>query len=153
MSDSIFSELFVGETLLKWQVAHELSVRLRDEGLIVSDSPQYNWHLLRWHAAELVYRLVRVKCVLKVAPAATVNFYVHHFGSLDVAEINFDGTIVNNGISRYITVSKADDGSLEIELEFLNCDAVDRMLRQSQPHLSWQRPRAVRHCANRSRGP
>jgi FkbM family methyltransferase len=121
MSDPIFSELFVGETLLKWQVAHELSVRLGDEGLIVSDSPQYNWHLLRWHAAELVYRLVRVKCVLKAAPAATMNFYVHHFGSIDVAEISLDGTIVNDGITRYITVSRADDGSLEIELEFLNC--------------------------------
>ena len=121
MSDPIFSELDAGASLLKWQVAHEMKVRLEDNGLVVSDTTQYSYHLLRLHDSEFLYRSVRIKCLLRRLPTSTANFYVHHYGNLDVAEIAFDGTIVNKGICRFLTVDRRAEDLLEIELEFLNC--------------------------------
>src|SRR5438105_11323876 len=105
MNNPIFSELYEGQTLLKWQVAHEMSVRLEQEGLIVSDTTQDSYHLLRlYDSDEFLYRLVRIKCLLRRLPTSTVNFYVHHYGSLDVAEICLDGTIVNRGTTRFLSL-------------------------------------------------
>jgi len=121
MSKAIISQTFVKDALLKWQVAHEMNVRLEDENLIVSDGTQYNWHLLRLNDSEFLYRLVRIKCLLRRLETSTVNFYVHHFGSVDVAEIALDGTVINKGISRFLYVEKRGKDLLEVELEFLNC--------------------------------
>jgi FkbM family methyltransferase len=121
MSDPIFSELYAGASLLKWQVAHEMNVRLENNGLVVSDTAQYSYHLLRLRDSEFLYRLVRIKCLLRRFPTSNVNFYIHHYGNLDVAEIAFDGTIVDKGISRFLTVDRRAEDLLEIELEFLNC--------------------------------
>src|ERR1700730_9600458 len=121
MSDPIVSELYAGESLLKWQVAHEMNVRLQGEGLVVSDTTQYSYHLLRLHHSEFLYRLVRINCLLRKLPTSTVNFYVHHYGNLDVAEIALDGTIVNRGICRSLSVNPRAGELLEIELEFLSC--------------------------------
>jgi FkbM family methyltransferase len=121
MNSPIFSQLFEGQSLLKWKGAHELGVRLEPEGLIVSDTTRNSYHLLRLHDVEFLYRLVRIKCLLRKLPTSTANFYVHHFGSLDVAEICLDGTIVNKGTSRLLTADPRAEDLLEIELEFLSC--------------------------------
>lgn len=117
----ILSRVYMGEDLLKWQVAHAMKVRLWDGGIVVSDSTQYDWHLLRIHDTEFLYRLVRIRCLLKKLATSTKNFYVHHYGLKDVAEIGLDGTIVNNGISRLLSVTPRSGDLLEIEIEYLSC--------------------------------
>ncbi len=121
MNNPIFSQLYEGQRLLKWQIAHEMSVRLEQEGLVVSDTTRNSYHLLRLYDDEFLYRLVRIKCLLWKFPTPTANFYVHHYGSLDVAEICLDGTILNRGISRFLSVTPGAGDLLEIELEFLSC--------------------------------
>lgn len=121
MGEAIFSRTYKGDTLSSWQVAHEMSVRLEDGTLIVSDTEQHNWHLLRLHDSDFLFRIIRMKCFLKFRPGSTANFYIHHYGAIDVAEISADGSIVNDGISKSISVNKSPEGILEVEVRFLSC--------------------------------
>jgi FkbM family methyltransferase len=121
MSAPIFSEVYVGESLLKWRVAHEMSVRLEDDALIVSDTALHSYHLLRVHNSEFVFRVVRLRCVLKKLPTSAVNFYVHHYGLMDVAEIALDGTILNKGpLAKHLSVVQCKEGLIEVDLEYLS---------------------------------
>lgn len=104
-----------------WRVAHDLHIEWRGDELIVSDTPALSYHLLRLHDDRCLYRMVRLRCVLRGLPGATTNFYVHHYGDIDVAEISFDGTIVRHGTCRRIEVDRLPDGGLRVEFEFLNC--------------------------------
>jgi len=117
----ISSRRYVGDNLLEWKVAHELSVRLSDGALIVADSNALSYHLLRLYSTELLYRLVRIKCILRPLQSSSVHFYVHHYGAVDVAEFALDGTILNRGVSRSAWASLHSDGSLELEVSFLCC--------------------------------
>jgi FkbM family methyltransferase len=121
MNGVIFSESYGGEALRKWQVAHEMTAQLADGALAVSDSRQYSYHLLRVSSPEYLYRMVRLECVVRKLPTTSANFYVHHYGNRDVAEVAFDGTIVNRGISSLLSVHHRAPDLLVIELEFLNC--------------------------------
>ena len=68
-----------------------------------------------------MYRIVRLQCVLRGLPGATTNFYVHHYGDIDVAEVSLDGAIVNQGTCRRLEVERRPDGVLRVDMEFLNC--------------------------------
>lgn len=98
-----------------------MSIRLEDGALVVSDTERQNWHLLRLYDSAVLFRIVRMKCRLKFGRTATANFYVHHYGSLDVAEISADGTIINDGISKNISVNEISDGLFDVEVTFLSC--------------------------------
>ena len=98
VNQAIFSECYFGNTLSTWQVAHELSARLVDDELIIADTESHSYHLLRLATQELLYRTVRLKVVIRFLPGATTNFYIHHYGDLDVSEIAPDGTVVGKGI-------------------------------------------------------
>ncbi|MES0137489.1 FkbM family methyltransferase [Mesorhizobium sp. M0016] len=121
MGEAIFSRTYTGDAFSSWQVANEMSVRLEDGSLVVSDTERHNWHLLRLHHSAFLFRTIRLKCLLKFRPDATANFYIHHYGSIDVAEISADGSIVNDGICRSIAVEKSSEGLLEVEATFLSC--------------------------------
>ena len=121
VNQAIFSECYFGNTLSTWQVAHELSARLVDDELIIADTESHSYHLLRLATQELLYRTVRLKVVIRFLPGATTNFYIHHYGDLDVSEIAPDGTVVGKGICRDISVSTRQDSLLEVNLSFLNC--------------------------------
>lgn len=121
MNQAIFSERYVGNSLLKWQVAHEMSARFEDGALIVADTEKYNWHLLRLANQEFLYRVVRLNVVIEFLPTATTNFYIHHFGEVDIAEIASDGTVVTKGIDHDVSVSRCTGGLLEVDVTFLNC--------------------------------
>ncbi|MBZ9711270.1 FkbM family methyltransferase [Mesorhizobium sp. ESP7-2] len=121
MGEAIFSRTYGGDDLSSWQVAHEMSVRLEDGALVVSDTSRHSWHLLRLYDSAVLFRTVRMKCRLKFCRTATTNFYIHHYGSLDVAEISSDGTIVNEGISNKVSINKISDGLFDVEVTFLSC--------------------------------
>ncbi|ESY78855.1 hypothetical protein X739_31130 [Mesorhizobium sp. LNHC220B00] len=116
---AIFSQTYNGDALSSWQVAHEMSIRLEDGALVVSDTERHSWHLLRLYDSAVLFRIVRMKCRLKFCRTATANFYIHHYGSLDVAEISADGTIVNRGISNKVSVEKISNGLFDVEVVFL----------------------------------
>jgi FkbM family methyltransferase len=120
MGDPIVSLSFEKENLLRWRIAHGLKTRFVDNELIVDDGTEDNWHLLRLDGAEFLYRLVRMKLLIRRLGTSSVNFYVHHFGSVDVAEIGLDGIIVDRGITNTLSVDRVSEDLLEIELEFLN---------------------------------
>lgn len=107
--------------LRHWRVAHDLEIAFRGDELIVSDTPAHSYHLLRLYDDRYLFRLVRMQCVLRGLPGATANFYVHHYGDIDVAEIGLDGTVLNQGTCRRIEVIRQPDGVLHVDLEFLNC--------------------------------
>lgn len=111
----------VESPLLAWRVAHDMHVELRGGELVVRDTPAHGYHLLRLHDERYVYRMVRLRCGLRGLPGASTNFYVHHYGHIDVAEIGLDGTILNRGICRRLDVARHHDGALQIDMEFLNC--------------------------------
>ncbi|UCI09540.1 FkbM family methyltransferase [Mesorhizobium sp. B1-1-8] len=121
MTGAIYSRTFVGDSLSTWQVAHEMSVRIEDGSFVVSDSDRPSYHLLRLHGPEFVFRIVTIRCLVKFRPTASTNFYIHHFGNLNVAEIDARGTVVDQGISRKISVHTRESGLLDIEVTFLNC--------------------------------
>ncbi len=98
-----------------------MSTRLEDGALVVSDTERQSWHLLRLYDSALLFRIVRMKCRLKFCRTATANFYIHHYGSLDVAEISPDGTIVNDGISNNVSINKISDDLFDVEVTFLCC--------------------------------
>lgn len=110
-----------GSALPAWRVAHDMQTELRGTDLIVRDTTAHSYHLLRLYDERYLYRIVRLRCVLRGLPGATTNFYVHHYGDIDVAEIGFDGTIHNRGICRRLDVDHRADGTLHVEMEFLNC--------------------------------
>ncbi|WP_296746832.1 FkbM family methyltransferase [Mesorhizobium sp.] len=121
MAEAIYAKTFAGENLATWQVVHEMSARIEGGSLIVSDSDRLSYHLLRIYGQEFVFRLVTIRCLIKFLPAASANFYIHHFGNLNVAELDARGTIVDRGISRKISVSSREPGLLDVEVTFLNC--------------------------------
>ncbi|MGX5805675.1 FkbM family methyltransferase [Bradyrhizobium sp. Arg314] len=121
MAEAIYSKTFVGESLASWQVAHEMSTRIEDGSLVVSDSAVLSYHLLRIYGPEFVFRLIRIRCLVKFLPTASANFYIHHFGNLNVAEIDARGVVVDQGISRKISVIPHDLGLLDVEVTFVNC--------------------------------
>lgn len=123
MTAPIWSALYSGADLLKWQVAHEMATDLVDDALLVSDTGKNSFHLLRLHEPELVFRMITLRCLVRAAPNARTNFYVHHYGNIDVAEIGWDGEVKNSGSSTSITVTGLPDAELEIEVQFLNCHA------------------------------
>ncbi|SFP87758.1 methyltransferase, FkbM family [Mesorhizobium sp. NFR06] len=119
MGEAIFSQTYSGDDFSSWQVAHEMSIRLEDGALVVSDTERHSWHLLRLYDSAVLFRIVRMKCRLKFCRTATANFYIHHYGSLDVAEISADGTIVDDGISNNVSVNKISDGLFDVEVTYL----------------------------------
>lgn len=125
-ADTMSTELTTGESvgpsaLLAWRVAHDLHTEWRDSELVVRDTPAHGYHLLRLHDERYLYRMVRLQVVLRGLPGASTNFYVHHYGHIDVAEIGLNGDIVNRGICRRLDVERRPDGVLHVDLEFLNC--------------------------------
>jgi FkbM family methyltransferase len=68
-----------------------------------------------------LYRRVRLNATFKFLPTATTNFYIHHFGEIDIAEIAPDGMVVAKGIAQDISIIMHPDGLLEVDLSFLNC--------------------------------
>jgi FkbM family methyltransferase len=108
-------------SLLAWRVAHEMHTDLRGDELVVRDTTAHGYHLLRLHDDRYLYRMVRLRCQVRALPGASTNFYVHHFGHIDVAEIALDGAIINRGICRRLDVARHADGVLQLDLEFLNC--------------------------------
>jgi len=121
VGEAIFSKTYVGDELSSWQVVHELSTHIVGGALVVCDSDRRDWHLLRLHDSVFLFRMVRMRCLLRFFPTTTTNFYIHHYGSLDVAEIAFDGTIVNRGISHNISINAHPDGAIEVDVSFLSC--------------------------------
>ena len=121
VGEAIFSQMYSGETLSSWQVAHEMSVRPEDDALVVSDTEKYSWHLLRLHDSAFLFRLIRMKFLLKFCENSTANFYIHHYGNLDVAEISADGNIINGGISKDVSVNRISTDLFDIEVKFLSC--------------------------------
>jgi FkbM family methyltransferase len=111
----------VASPLLDWRVAHDMHAELRDSELIVRDTTTHGYHLLRLHDERFLYRMVRLRCVLRGLPGTSTNFYVHHYGHIDVAEIGLDGAIINRGICRRLDVERSPDGALRVDMEFLNC--------------------------------
>lgn len=107
--------------LLAWKVAHDMQVALRDGELVVRDTTAHSYHLLRLYDERYLYRMVRLQCVLRGLPGATTNFYVHHYGDIDVAEISLDGAVLNRGTCRRLDVERRPDGLLHLDMEFLNC--------------------------------
>ena len=112
---------YTGGNLLLWRVAHDMTAQLRGLELIVSDTTAHSYHLLRLHDDQYLFRRVRLRCLLTPLPGATANFYVHHYGDIDVAEIGLDGTIVNRGTCLHLNVEHRPDGRLHVDMEFLNC--------------------------------
>ncbi|MBZ9905715.1 FkbM family methyltransferase [Mesorhizobium sp. BR115XR7A] len=121
MGEAIFSQTYSGDDLSRWQVAHEMSIRLEEGALIVSDTARHGWHLLRVYDPGVLFRIVKLKVQIKFCIDSTTNFYIHHYGSLDIAEISADGAVINNGISKKISVAKLSDGSFDVEVTFLSC--------------------------------
>ncbi|MDF3156688.1 FkbM family methyltransferase [Mesorhizobium sp. XAP10] len=121
MGEVIFSKTYVGDALSSWQVVHEMSTHIVGGALVVRDSDRRDWHLLRLHDSAFLFRMVRMRCVLRFLPTTTTNFYIHHYGSLDVAEIALDGTIINRGISHTISINAHPDDTIEIDVSFLSC--------------------------------
>lgn len=111
---------YAGANLLQWRVAHEMTVRLQGDELIVADTAAHSYHLLRVQDAKFLYRRVRLRCLLRPLPGATANFYVHHYGNIDVAEVALDGTILNRGTCLGVTVERGSDGRLQVDLEYLS---------------------------------
>ncbi|MBM2714230.1 FkbM family methyltransferase [Mesorhizobium caraganae] len=120
MGEVIFSQTYSGDGLSRWQVAHEMSIRLEDGALVVSDTERHSWHLLRLHDPAFLFRIVRVKCRVKFCVNCTTNFYIHHYGSIDVAEISPNGNIVDNGISISLSVDHVSKDVFDIDVHFLN---------------------------------
>jgi FkbM family methyltransferase len=112
---------YAGVRLLQWRVAHEMTVRRQGDELIVGDTAVHSYHLLRIQDERFVYRRVRLRCLLRPLPDATANFYVHHYGDIDVAEIALDGTIVDRGTCLRLTVERDPEGRLHVDLEYLSC--------------------------------
>ncbi|CDX40916.1 hypothetical protein MPLDJ20_310006 [Mesorhizobium plurifarium] len=121
LADAIYSKTFAENDLANWKVAHEMSTRIEGGSLIVSDSVSQSYHLLRISGPEFVFRLVTVRCLIEFLPTASANFYIHHFGNLNVAEIDAQGAVVDQGISRKISINRRALGLLDIEVTFLNC--------------------------------
>jgi FkbM family methyltransferase len=112
---------YAGANLLQWRVAHEMTVWCLDGELIVSDTGAHSYHLLRVEDARFLYRRVRLRCLLRPLAGATANFYVHHYGDIDLAEIALDGTILNRGTCLDLTVERDPDDRLLVDLEYLSC--------------------------------
>ncbi|MBZ9848227.1 FkbM family methyltransferase [Mesorhizobium sp. CA14] len=121
MGEAIYSKIFTGESLASWQVAHEMFTRIEEGALIVSDSIASSYHLLRLYGSEFVFRMITIRCLLKFLPTASANFYIHHFGDLNVAEIDARGVVVDRGISHEISVNSPESGLLDIQVTFVNC--------------------------------
>jgi FkbM family methyltransferase len=120
MTNPTFAASYAGDGLCEWRVAHEMTVSMDDGRLMVADSPTFSYHLLRLHSDEFLYRLVRLRIVLRAAPTADVNFYVHHVGEIHVAEIALDGRVRASAAAERVETRLLDDGALEIEVEYLS---------------------------------
>ena len=120
MSECERNEMFIGDDLLQWRPIHAASARLDGTELIFTDGTAHDWHLLRLERPEFAPRLVHLHMLIRPLPGQDANIYVHHYGERDVAEIAPDGTVLNAGICRSITVEHLDGGVLGIALAFVN---------------------------------
>jgi FkbM family methyltransferase len=112
--------MFSGHALQQWQAAHGLQVRFEADRLVMADTPERDWHLLRLERAAFMFRKVRLRLLVDALPSQDANIYIHHYGKLDIAEIAPDGTILNRGISLSLGVERRAVGQLLIEATFLN---------------------------------
>jgi FkbM family methyltransferase len=115
MSVPILRLVYAGSSLAEWKVAQELSVQLGPTGLVVSDTTKMSRHLLRLTNDEFVYRKLRLTCIVEARPSNSTNFHIHHFRSINVAEVAFDGNVVDKGIATHLSVNPVEDSSSSIE--------------------------------------
>ena len=120
MSEPIFSAVYEGEGLLSWRVAHALETQVTGGELILADTPEHSFHLLRLTDEAFLYRLVRIRALIRPLPGARADFYVHHFGYIDIAQVALTGQIVTRGPTLALSAQTTPSGLLEIDLEFLN---------------------------------
>ncbi|MFO1083163.1 MAG: FkbM family methyltransferase [Reyranellaceae bacterium] len=110
---------FRGEELLKWVPAHCATVRLESSNLVFSDTPDVSYHLLSLTSPEFLFRIVTLKIVIFPATNRDADFYVHHWGNIDIAAIGADGTIVDRGKSLSVRTERLPEGKIYIEVSFV----------------------------------
>lgn len=71
---AIFSQTYNGDDLSSWQVAHEMSIRLEDGALVVSDTERHSWHLLRLYEVLQQYSVAPIFSVVGTQETDCVRY-------------------------------------------------------------------------------
>ncbi len=97
-----------------WKPVHSARLRLEADGLIYADAPGMDYHLMR--ISDPLFANRRLRLVIRMRPAAgcDTEFYVNHWGGIDVCRIAADGGVRGRGISESITVTPAGDGWFDV---------------------------------------
>jgi FkbM family methyltransferase len=112
--------IFAGDDLLKWSPIHSTKVERRGDCVVVSDADKADWHLIRIADPDLCFRRLHLRIIIRPLADADANLYVHHFGNIDVVEIDRAGNIANPGIAQSVQVTRLPDGFLDVSLIFAN---------------------------------
>lgn len=107
-------------SLRDWRPVHSADVRYDEgRGLILNDGMGFDWHLLRVEAPEYCGGIT-LRLTAMPLPGGDAELYVNHWGGIDVCRVGRDGRIIDRGITSSITARLSPDGSIDLELTYLN---------------------------------
>ncbi|PRD41169.1 hypothetical protein C5748_22660 [Phyllobacterium phragmitis] len=107
-------------TLAGWKPQYSTMYRPSpDGGFVINDGTDADWHLIRvWN--NLYAGEIKLTATVQPVPGCNADFYIHHWGNIDICAIGADGKVVNNGMARSVACKQLSNGRLEIEVEFEN---------------------------------
>lgn len=108
-------------TLADWTPVHGGTARLDREGhLLLGDTPIEDWQMVRISHAVFNGARVRLRITLRPLPRCAAEFYVNHWGGIDICRIAPSGQILFLIPGAEATAEALPDGRLRVDLQFLN---------------------------------
>ncbi len=107
----------VGIDLKAFYPLHAADLKISDSGtLIFSDKGGWDLHLLRMEDHRINGVRVHANFVCRIEGGPDAAIHVNHFGGKFICVIGHDGTIVENGLTEKLTVSRDSEGWLTVDL-------------------------------------
>jgi hypothetical protein len=105
-----------------WRPAHGVRLEIQPDGLRIAETQQHDWHLIRLEDEAFLYRCIRLRGTVVQIGTAPTWFYIHHFGSLDITEIDFQTGAFRAGERVGVNVQhSATKRSIDFCVEYLSC--------------------------------
>ncbi len=107
--------------LTAWAPRHGATAVLDATGrLVLGDTPGLDWQLLRIAHPAFAGAQVTLHLVLAPAPDCDTEFYVNHWGGIDICRIAASGKVLAQREDCRLRSIRRPDGTLALEIGFIN---------------------------------